>query len=264
MGQPERNGAEAPLRLLGVQAPGVDPFAMTADPDAYLGRAASDRALASLERRALLGPAPTVLTGPPGMGKTLLLRVLEQRLGGQLRCAYLPYSSLPPEGLCAWALEALGRPAHSNPEAALLGVAQEEADAGRGLLLMVDDASHLPLPSARGIVDLCAEGRGAMRLVLAATDGMRTGRLLAALGAGAAEVRLSHPMDPSETRSYVRHRLGRVRVSPSARAHFGDEAVVRLHEVSGGVPRSLHRVAGEWLRSGSPDTSPAEDLETDD
>ena len=243
---------------------GADPFTMTADPDAYLGRPASDRALAALELRALRAPGPTALTGPPGMGKTLLLRVMERRLASRLCCAYLPYSSLPPEGLCAWALDGLGRPAHANPEAALLDVARKESEAGRGLVLMVDDASHLPLPSARGIVDLCAETRGAMRLVLAATDGVRTGALLAALGAGAVEVRLSQPMNAGETRSYLRHRLGRVRVSASTRARFGEETVARLHHESAGVPRSLHRLAGEWLRSDRPEPSPAEDLETDD
>jgi type II secretory pathway predicted ATPase ExeA len=237
---------------------------MTADPDLYLGRVASERALASLERRALQAPGPTALTGPPGMGKTLLLRVLERRLESRLRCVYLPYSSLPPEGLCAWALEELGRAAHANPEAALLEVARQEDEAGRGLLLMVDDASHLPLSSARGIVDLCAETRGAMRLTLAATDGVRTGALLAALGVGAAEVRLSRPMNASETRSYLRHRLGRVRVAPSARARFGNETLTRLHQESGGIPRSLHRLASEWLRSTRPEPSPAEALETDD
>lgn len=222
-----------------------DPFPMTADPDAYLGRAASERALAALERAVLEGAGLAAVTGPPGLGKTLLLRVLAQRLAGQARCAYLPYSALPPEGLCAWALVELGVAPGSNPEAELLAQAATEPP----LVLLLDDISTLPLSTGRGLADLCAESRGAMRLVAAATDGVGTGAALATLGPGVVEVRLSLPMNPSETSSYVRHRLTRAHAPAGTCARFGDDQIAELHLASGGVPRSVHRLATALLRA---------------
>ena len=62
-----------------------DPFAMLTDPDAYLPRPASEQALDELERAVLLHESPVALFGPPGIGKTLLLRVLARRLQGSFR-----------------------------------------------------------------------------------------------------------------------------------------------------------------------------------
>lgn len=225
-----------------------DPFPMTADPDAYLGRSASDRALAALERAVLEGAGLAAVTGPPGLGKTLLLRVLAQRLRERARCVYLPYTALPPEGLCIWALAELGVAAGGNPEAELL----EIASAGHPLILLLDDISTLPRATGRGLADLCAESRGAMRLVAAATDGVGTGAALATLGPSVLEVRLSRPMNPSETSSYVRHRLARARASAGTCARFGDAQIADLHRGSGGVPRSVHRLATAVLRAASP------------
>lgn len=225
-----------------------DPFPMTADPDAYLGRSASDRALGALERGVLEGAGLAAVTGPPGLGKTLLLRVLAKRLAARVRCVYLPYTALPPEGLCTWALAELGVAADDNPEAELLQIARE----GRPVVLLLDDISTLPRATGRGLADLCAESRGAMRVVAAATDGVGTGAALATLGAGVREVRLSRPMNPSETSSYVRHRLTRARASAGTCARFGDAQIAELHRVSGGVPRSVHRLATALLRDGFP------------
>lgn len=218
---------------------------MTADPAAYLGRAASERALSALAQAVRKGAPLTALTGPPGLGKTLLLRVLAQRMSDEARWVYLPYAALPPEGLSAWALDELGLAAGANPEGELL----ELAAAGKPLVLMLDDISTLPLPTGRGLADLCAESRGAMRVVAAATDGVGTGAALATLGPSVLEVRLSRPMNPSETRSYMRHRLAWAEASEETLVRFDDEQLAALHGASGGVPRALHRLGTALLRA---------------
>lgn len=225
-----------------------DPFSTTADPAAYVPRPATERALAELARRVLASPAAVALTGPIGLGKTLLLRVLAARLDGGARAVYLPYPALPPEGLCAWALRDLGEPPDANPEAALLAVARRGFAAGRPLVLLLDEGAGLPLASARGLVDLCAESGGALRLVVAASDGVTTGSVLAALGHGAVEVRLRAPMSAAETTEYVARRLALGGVAPAARARFGRRELARLHAASGGVPRRVHDLAARLLR----------------
>lgn len=211
-------------------------------------RAATERALAELARAALDGGGPVALTGPLGLGKTLLLRVLAQRLAARAQSIYLPYPALPPEGLCAWALRELGLLESDNPEAALVAHARALAEAGRVLVVMLDEGAGLPVASARGLVDLCAESRGALRLVVAATDGVASGSVLAALGAGAKEVRLRTAMSAAETAGYVARRLAQADAEPVLRARFGSRELARLHAATGGVPRRVHVLAARLAR----------------
>jgi type II secretory pathway predicted ATPase ExeA len=228
-----------------------DPFPMTADPAAYVPRPATEQVLADVARHVLASPAPVALTGPIGLGKTLVLRVLAVRLGGGgAQAVYLPYPALPPEGLCAWALRELGEPIAANTEVALVAHARRRAAGGKGLLaLLVDEGSGLPLETARRIVHLCARSNGALRLVVAASDGLTSGSVLAALGPSAKEVRLRTPMSATEMAVYVERRLELAGVAPALRARFGPRALARLQVASGGVPRRLHKHAAWLLRS---------------
>ena len=49
-----------------------DPFGLTADPDGYVPRPATEEALAALLKTLREGRRPAALLGPPGLGKTLL------------------------------------------------------------------------------------------------------------------------------------------------------------------------------------------------
>jgi type II secretory pathway predicted ATPase ExeA len=225
-----------------------DPFPTTADPADYVPRAASEQALAELLRHVVESAAPVALTGPMGLGKTLLLKVLAARLAPRAQAVYLPYPALPPEGLCAWALRELGLAADANSEAALIAHARALAAQGRPLVVLLDEGAGLPIASARGLVDLCAETGGALRLVVAASDGVASGSVLAALGPAAREVRLRAAMSPAETAAYATRRLALAGVEPAARARFGARALARLHAASAGVPRRVNELAARLLR----------------
>ncbi len=224
-----------------------DPFAMTADPAAYVRREATERALAELVRLLLESSAPVALTGPPGLGKTMLLRRVEQELVGRFQTVYLPYTALPPEGICTWALRVLSAAPGPNPEAEFVALARRLAASGHPLLLLLDEGTALPPATARGLVDLCGEARGALRLLVAASDDSRCGPILAAFGPALREVRLNAPMSAAETAAYVRDRLALAHAPRELRLRFDDRAVADLYAESAGVPRLVDQMASLQL-----------------
>lgn len=235
----------------------MDPFALTADPGAYVARPACETALAELER--LLPERPIVaLSGPPGIGKTLLLRVLERRLAGRLRCVYVPYGALAFDELCELVVGLLepARARRGEPAAELAAAARRAGDAP--LLLLLDDANAIPLATLRALVACARSLAGALRLLAVPVDDARAARVLAALGPGIGHVRLAEPMSADETARYVAARLAHEGASDPALARLTPERVRWLHRESGGVPRRLHQLVA-WIlhRDDSPPDSVA-------
>jgi type II secretory pathway predicted ATPase ExeA len=226
----------------------LDPFASTADAASYLPREATESALARLEEGFRLGRRVQVLSGPPGLGKTLLVHVLAARLEGELRSVYLPYASLSWLDLCAWILGLLGEPAGAYPDRELLASARRSAQRGRPLLLLIDEASGIPKESAEQLGQLVVEAEGALRLLLVPVDDPRAGRVLAVLARDVEELRLSAPLSLEETERYVRTRLVRSSAPEAVLLRFDADTVAHLHRASGGNVRRLHHLAGEVLR----------------
>ena len=226
----------------------MDPFASTADAASYLPREATESALARLEEGFRRGRRVQVLSGPPGLGKTLLLHVLAARLEREFRSLYLPYASLSWADLCSWILGLLGEPPGPYPDRELLASARRSALRGRPLLLLVDEASGIPLESAERLGQELAEADGALRLLLVPVDDARAGRVLGVLARDVEELRLSAPLTLEETELYVRTRLVRAAAPADVLRRFDSDTVAHLHRASGGNPQRLHHLAGEVMR----------------
>ena len=85
-----------------------DPFGPTANPAAYVPCEATEAALFELVQTVRSERRAAAISGPPGLGKTLLLHLLADCLSPRLRFVYIPYAALPPQELCIWALDLLG------------------------------------------------------------------------------------------------------------------------------------------------------------
>ena len=224
----------------------MDPFGVTCDPRLYVPRLASEAALAELRSAFAAGQRVCVLSGPTGLGKTLLLHVLAEQLTAA-RCVHLPYAALPPEELAHWTLAKLGEaPTNGGPYwDALAAAARREAERGRTLVLLLDDASALPAPTARALQQLVASLAGALGLVVVPVDDGRAGQVIAALGEGVLHVRLRHGLSPDELRRYVRERIARTGAL-HALTTFTSEHIDWLIAESAGNPRTLN-VLATWL-----------------
>jgi len=224
----------------------VDPFPATSNPNAYLPLPAWEVARRTLREALISGHQVCALTGPTGLGKTMLLRVLEVDLKASHRCVYFPYAALEPADLVRWAHGLLDVPwqADGDPEAQLARLAQPEDD-DRPLLLLMDDASALPPETARWLVACC--GRlTRLSLLIVPVDDCRSHRIVAALGLDALEVRLATPLTREDTDAYVHVRLRHAGVSDEVRARFSARAVSWLHRTTGGNPRAIHALAA-WM-----------------
>ncbi|GAG52918.1 unnamed protein product, partial [marine sediment metagenome] len=113
------------------------------------------------------------------------------------------------------------------------------------LVLLLDDAGSIPLPTVRRLVALAGDTDGAMRVVLFAAEDVRTARILEALGADALTLRFSEPMSAEETADYIHARLAHAGAPMALVRRFDSEVVAQLHVESAGIPRELHKLAGE-------------------
>jgi len=221
-----------------------DAFGLTADPATYVPRLAFESALADLMEMLERGPARAALIGEAGLGKTLLLRVLAERLEGAFECLYVPFPRLDPVEVWGWVAVAVGVGGSADDRAAVLEHARRLRAGGTGLVLLVDDADALPPETRSELLD--ASRSAGFSLVLAFTGEDRA--QLQELPAQVRRIDLGPPMTLAETRAYVRARLRRVDPERSLAARLDHAHMAELHEASGGIPARVHAVLDAWLR----------------
>ena len=224
----------------------VDPFGVSADPARYVPREATERALERLVRAVRDERRSAVLGGIPGIGKTLLLRLLARRLAPELRTVHLPYASMPAPALCAWAMDLLGGSSSYDPVGAVVAHARRPHADGVGLVLLIDDAEAMPEETAPQLARAARESDGALRLVAAAAE--TAAGLLAQTWDHAERVTLRKPMDLEETSRYLVAHLEAAGLPEAVRAAFDASSISELHRRSGGIPGRVNPGASLLLR----------------
>jgi len=232
---PEPPSASEPAPLAATTA---SPFARVPDPRAYVPRPACEEALTGLRGALAEGARTVVLEGPPGIGKSLLLRVLESRVDGRFEVVRLPLARVGFDQLAAIALASLDPRSAARPAVRLDEAARRLRTVGKVLVVAVDDAARLPPDVAEALARALRAGRGALRVVLAVATGAARPRL----PGGTRTIRLAQPMSELETARYVEARIARDGAPALARA-FPPAVVAELHARSGGVPGPLHELA---------------------
>jgi type II secretory pathway predicted ATPase ExeA len=242
-----------PTTTTGVQQ---SPFRNCLDPQSFYQSPSHEEALARLhflvgERRRL-----GLLMGPTGSGKSLVLEVFSQQLRRRGRpVAKVSLLGLEPSEML-WQIAAeLGVVASPRESLAMLwrhladrlleyryqqletAILLDDADtaAAPSLLQIVRLAHHDPTPDAR------------LTIVLAGRT-ERMGRLGSGL-LGLAELRIDlEPWNPAETTRFVRSVLDRAQGDVP---EFDELALVRLHELAGGIPRRVRQIADLALLAGA-------------
>ena len=189
------------------------------------------------------------ILGTPGLGKTMVLRVVEARRAradgpGAL---YLPYAGLTITDLAHWVYGLLGRtpPEVEGPDsalAALLGLG--DGPAASSFVLLIDDADSMPEETLRALANGLAARGSSLRLLLALNPDSRAARTMAALHAlSPVEFSVRARLSVEEVGEYLAARMAWAGVPPVERARLDADRVHRLHSLSGGIPRALHTLA---------------------
>jgi len=231
---------------------GRPPFGDTIITAWHFERSATDEALEALEWDVLRARRSGALVAPAGSGRTHLLRLLGEWINPvQWESVYVPNPIFDHEGLCRFALGLLDGNARpiADVSAELDRRLEQLWIEGRSLLLLIDDAEHMPEETLHACLEM-AEKHSPTLVHLFAVAGESHAHLMPHEERDDFPiVRLAQPFSEEETRDYVLHRLDRSGATGELRDRFTDEAVAHLHGLADGSLVRLHTLAQIYVET---------------
>src|SRR4051812_42355812 len=232
------------------------PFALTPDPDYLYPSRVHKEALGYLRYGVESHAGFVVITGAIGSGKTTLLQTLLRGLDhSQTTVARVMNTLLDPRELIEAAMIDVGLEPDGKSKPAMLKTFGEflvnEREAGRLVLLVIDEAQNLTLPALeeiRMLSNLETEKSKLVQIVLVDQPDLRDKLDRPGLEQLRQRITVSYhlePLDAEETNHYINHRLARATIG--APLEFPRAVTDRIHERSGGVPRLINVIADATL-----------------
>lgn len=232
------------------------PFQLTPDPDFYYESQEHALALACLKYGVAQREGFIVVTGEIGAGKTTLVRTLLNGLDPtQICAAQVANTQLDATDLLRAICTAYGIRPQGASKAQMISTLEAfflaVAAGGRRALLIIDEAQNLGPGEIEELRMLSNFQLGPHALLQSFLVGQP--ELRSMLRASSMEqlrqrvVASSHlgPLSPAETRAYVQHRLRQVGWQDNP--HFSEDAYLRLHEATGGIPRRINLLCNRLL-----------------
>jgi type II secretory pathway predicted ATPase ExeA len=245
------------------------PFSLLPDPDfLYLSRKHAT-ALSMLEY-SLTGQAGfVVVTGEVGSGKTTLVRRFVRSGDRDTTFGIITNTHEALGNLLNWVLIAFGVRSEQREKSALHEALIEflvrQFAAGKRTILIVDEAQNLSietLEELRLLSNINTDKDELLQMVLVGQPELLEKLKRPELRQFAQRISANYhlaPLDYSETRAYIRHRLA---VAGGAPALFSEPAIAAVHCCSGGVPRLINSICDMALVYGFAESRQEIDLET--
>ncbi|MEW5724724.1 MAG: AAA family ATPase [Thermodesulfobacteriota bacterium] len=234
------------------------PFRLTADPDYYFPSEVHKEALQTLYQGIQAREWFIQITGAPGTGKTVLLKILLRQLGDKVAAARVFNPRISPPELLLVVLEDLGR----NPDELLnksredlhrlfKQVVAENAEKGLTTVIVIDEAQNLPVESLeelRLLSNLDSEKESRLKIILAGQvdleEKVRSPELRLLDQRITSRARLG-PLSRADTNTYIHHRLT---VAGGGKGQIFPLSVLDdVYRLSGGVPRLINIIVERAL-----------------
>lgn len=234
------------------------PFSAAPDPAAYVPLEPMEVAGQTLTEAIRRRRGPSLLIGPTGSGKSLLA----QLVAGQVKSSHHPVllsSSVfcTRKALLQHILHGMKVPFHHQGEGelrlAIVDALSQRDKLSGGLALIVDEADRMEAPlleELRAITNIVHDGQSQVQLLLIGNS--RLEEQLAEPRMSCLNQRIScrcylRAWKRDETTRYIQRRLERA--GGDAAKLFTPEAIITLHEISGGTPRIVNQLADHalWL-----------------
>ncbi|TFG75268.1 MAG: DUF2075 domain-containing protein [Thermodesulfobacteriales bacterium] len=235
------------------------PFQLKPDPDFFFGSTGHKRAMAYLEYGIAQEEGFIIITGEVGAGKTTLVRNLFKKMeSDKIVAAQIANTGLNSDDTLRIVAAAFGLPYENLSKAGLLiGIEKflHQCDQnGKRALLVVDEAQNLSTHTVeelrmlsnyqtdkKPLLQTFLLGQPEFRKTLLGEDMLQLRQRVAAtyhLG----------PMDSSETKSYIEHRLNTTgwNNDPS----FTQDAFAAIYNYTGGIPRKINTLCERILLMG--------------
>ena len=226
------------------------PFSLSPDPDFMFYSKAHARAFSVLEYGLTTRAPLTLMTGEVGMGKTTLLQALLRETTSDITLGLISNAQGDRGDLLRWVLNALDVPLPAETDYVSLFqcfqdfVISEYAE-GRHVVLIIDEAQNLGtemLEELRMLTNINSSKYELLQIILAGQPELRMLVSRPELRQFAQRVTATFHLDPfnrTDTAAYIRHRL---QVVGGTGNEISPQAVTRIHNESGGIPRIINKL----------------------
>lgn len=237
------------------------PFGVTPNPRFLYHSFGHLEVLASLIHAIENDSGMSVLTAEPGLGKTTLLYYLLEQYRTSARTALLFQTQCSGVELLRFLNAEWGERVDPDPDPVLLyerirNIVATDARAGRRVLVVLDEAQNLDvsaLETVRLLSNFETSERKSLHIIIAGqpqlADKLRRPELRQLLQRFTIVTRLS-PLTAEQTSEYVVRRLQIAGANGRASEIFTDDALLRVWQGSGGVPRDINRICFNAMSAG--------------
>jgi type II secretory pathway predicted ATPase ExeA len=201
-----------------------------------------------------------MVTGEVGAGKTTLLRTLIRNLGDNVTLSQVTNTRVSYRELLELILEDFGLNPRGLSKTALLSTLNdfllERYREGRNCILIVDEAQNLGLRTLEGLrllSNLETEKAKLLHTILTGQPGLKDIIDSPELEQLRQRITVRYhlgPLSVQEVGEYIRHRVTKVVTDSEKAPVFPEEAVPKIHEATGGIPRLINLLCDEALLHG--------------
>jgi len=196
-----------------------------------------------------------LLSGDPGVGKTLALRCFVQNLNENLfKPYYTPLSTLSRSDILSHLNRMLGLP-HRLSKSSIYAQIQKNLlesreTLGKMTVLIIDEAHLLqtgPLEEIRLLTNFKMDSYDPFILILSGQSELRRVMEFAVMEPFNQRIAMRYhmpPLNPEQSRHYVRHHL---KLAGATEPILDDQALDAIHEVSFGIPRKIGIITEQAL-----------------